>query len=131
MAYDSFAAVFVFTAVFRDRCNLFQQLDGFVAALPADLIMGPFPLFPACDDAGIAEDLHVIGEGGLRHSERVGQYAGAFLAAAQQLQYLQAPWIAERLEDARLRVVPVLHASSSNQLFLIYYRPQIENCQCV
>ena len=79
-------------------CQFFQQFYRIVPARRTQSVVRPFALLTTDDDAGIAEDLHVMGQGGLADLQRIQQLAGAFFAALQQPQDLQPVFIAQGLE---------------------------------
>ena len=61
--------------------------------------MHPLALLASDDNARIAENLHMVGQGGLADAHFLQQLAGALFPAAQQLQNMDPIFIAERLED--------------------------------
>ena len=117
--------------VFCNCRDFLQQLDCLFTSLLTDPIMGPLTIFPAAYNAGVTEDLHVIREGGLGHPHLLRQDAGALLAGVQQLQNPLPPFITEGLEYPCPFFIHRCHALTSNQVFLIYYKTQIENCQSI
>ena len=60
--------------------------------------MHPLPLLTPHDNPGIAQNLHVVGQGRLTDAHFLQQLAGAFFPAAEQFQNLQPVFIAEGLE---------------------------------
>ena len=81
--------------------------------------MRPFSLLPAGHDAGIAQDLHVIGQTGLSQIHRFLQDAGAFLAAAQLLLNGKALRVTQCLEHLGVLLV-CPHSLTSHQNILMY-----------
>ena len=77
----------------------FQKIPDLLNALGADPIVHPLALFPALDNAGVAQKLHVVGQGRLADAQFLQQPAGTLFSAAKQLQNLQPVFIAERLEN--------------------------------
>ena len=59
--------------------------------------MGPFALLAPLYNAGLTQDFQVIAEGGLRQAKRLKQLADALFSPLQDLQYLQAVFISQRL----------------------------------
>ena len=62
-----------------------QGLSGNLNPLWGNGIMHPLALLASDDNARIAEDLHVVGQGGLADAHFLQQLAGAFLATAEQI----------------------------------------------
>lgn len=93
----------LFTAaafLFRFRSRQFPQkfLRLFTSGL-RQAVMRPLSLLPAFHDSGFTQHLHVIGKAGLADIHLILQHAGTFLAAAQLLQNLQTPRVAQRLKN--------------------------------
>ena len=81
------------------QCDLLlQKMYCSFSTLRINGVMHPLAFFAALDNAGITEDLHVVGEGGLCNMEVIQKHTGTFLATAKQLQNTQTVFIAERFE---------------------------------
>lgn len=102
--------------------------------------MRPFPLFPACDDTRIAQDLHMIWKGWLGHIHFIDQDAGTLLTAVQQLQYPLPPFITKGLEylcsflicpsprtHLKSIILDLLYASHSKMSICFFWRIWISN----
>ena len=59
-----FLTAAVFGVMLRGKEQL-QQIPDLLDAFTADAVMHPFSVPPGGDDAGIAEDLHMMGQSGL------------------------------------------------------------------
>ena len=68
-------------------------------ALRRNAVVHPLALLASHDDAGIAENLHVMGQGGLADAQFLQQLTGALLSASQKFQDANAVLVAERLEQ--------------------------------
>ena len=75
--------------------------------------MGPFSLLASDHDAGITQNLHVMGKGGLTDFQFVEQNTGAFFAAGEQVENLPAVFITESLKDGDLSAVGIIHEITS------------------
>ena len=96
--------------------------------LHGNAVVHPLALFAAQNDAGIAEDLHVVGQGGLADAQFLQKPTGAFFAAPKQLQNLQPVFIAECLENQRR--LSRVHGTPPIEVHQ-YYMRYIHICQYV
>ena len=83
----------------------------------ADAVMHPLPLFPTADDSGIAEDSHMVGQGGLTDVQCIQQLTGALFAVVEQFQNLDPVFIPQRFEYISHLSVCAFHGFTS--IFLI------------
>ena len=81
------------------RQQILHQGPDLSDALTTHGVMDPFPLLAAGDDPGIAEDLHVVGQGRLADVQLLQQLTGALLAAMEQPQISYPVLITQRLEN--------------------------------
>jgi hypothetical protein len=105
-----------FTAIVRYAGGgeqFLKHLTDVPCSLAADGVVHPLALFPAADDPGIAENLHVVGQGGLADIQRIQQLAGTLFAVTEQLQNLYPIFIAQSLEDVGHLSVCAFHDSTS------------------
>ena len=82
------------------------------------MVVGPFSYFPPPDDAGFAENLHVVGQCGLGHSGAFDEFAGALLSLLQQFQDLLPPFIAEGFEYLCPLFIDSFHGITFKSRFL-------------
>jgi hypothetical protein len=107
-----------------------QQRGGVPAAVAGEAVVGPLPLLPRLDQAGFAENLHVIGKTGLADVELLQQHAGALFAAAQLLQHHKPVWIAEGLKDSRVLLILRFHDDRlTSKYFDVNNTKHIDVCQ--
>lgn len=78
--------------------NLPQKINGIVAPRFTQTVVRPLALLSTIYYAGLTQNLHVIGQGGLSDCHLVNQDASTLLATAEQLQNGKPLFIAERLE---------------------------------
>ena len=124
---DSFAA----RLAFPNGSGIVQSIQVFLRnpnALRADAVVHPLTLLAPHNDAGIAEDLHVVGKGGLADAQFLQKPTGAFFAAPKQLQNLQPVFIAECLENQRR--LSRVHGTPPIEVHQ-YYMRYIHICQYV
>ena len=82
------------------QCGHFvQTILGNLAPFLADGVMHPLALLASGDKSGIAEDLHVVGQGWLADIQLFQQLAGTFLSGSEQLHDLHPVLITQCLED--------------------------------
>jgi hypothetical protein len=67
--------------------------------------VGPLACFFAFYYAGIAQNLHVMGQGGLADVQFVEQHTAALFPVFQKVQYLPSVFIAQRLKDTRIFLI--------------------------
>ena len=61
--------------------------------------MHPLPLLAAQDNAGITQNLHVVGQGGLTDAHFLQQVAGTLLPVSKEVQNTNPVFIAECFEN--------------------------------
>lgn len=95
---DSFTARLPFPGGF----GIGQAIQVFLRKLdarPADAVVHPFALLAAHDDAGITENLHMVGQSRLADAHFLQQTASTLLPSAEQVQNPDTVFIAEGLEN--------------------------------
>ena len=93
------------------RCDLFEQCKGVLTARFAQSVVRPLALLTALDNAGFTEDLHVVGDSGLPHSQGFNQHTGTFLTAAEQFQNRQPLLVTQGLEHLCVSLMGGLQSS--------------------
>ena len=81
------------TTHIRMITDLLQELLRVGAALGVDGIIFPRPDGALPDDAGGAENFHVVGKRGLRNAELFKQRAGALFPLCEHFQHAQTPLV--------------------------------------
>lgn len=94
---DSFTARLAFLNG-RDIGQTIQVFLRNLNALGRNAVVHPLALLAAQDDAGIAENLHMVGQGWLTDAHFLQKTAGALLPAAEQFQDLKPVFIAKGLK---------------------------------
>lgn len=76
-----------------------QTLLSPFAAFRANPVVGPLSFGAAGHDPRVAQNTHMVGEGGLADVQLLQQGAGTFFSGAEKLQNLQPVFIAKGLEN--------------------------------
>jgi hypothetical protein len=84
----------------------------FPGSFPVQGIVDPFAFFPASDQPCVAQDLHMMGKGGLGQMEIFQQHAGAPLSALEQFQDVEPVFIAQGLEQTGFKS-KIFHLTAS------------------
>ena len=96
-----------------------QQGHGPLQPGLAEPVVGPLSLLAALDDAGFAQDLHVVGKTRLGQLHGLLQHAGALFTAAQLLQNSKALGVAQCPEYLGIFLKVAVHVRSSHQNYLM------------
>ena len=88
-AVASYGLFFFAAAIIRNvGCGekLMEHCTKFFRTFAANGVVHPFALFPSVDNSGIAEDLHVMGQGRLADVQCIQQFTGTHFSIVKELQ---------------------------------------------